>query len=104
MWGQAIFEFYLRQARIVGIRDLFVGALCLIAGICGLVFMKRGYALANSHSDESDSLSYLLLTLYAMATIVVILVGLGFTSDSIPELLNPNYWALKQILSDLSGK
>lgn len=98
--AQQIYSVYVAQARVEAIRDGFIGALVLIAGIWFFVnarhFWKRGRE-ENYHNENT----VVFAILFSVLTIVMSIVFLIYAYSAIGEGLNPNYWAFQHLTQDL---
>lgn len=95
--GAHLWLVMVRQAKITAIEDLIYGLLFL-----ALTF--GGYRLAKfflAHCEDWDVGGYVGLVLSWIASAIAFLVGIGYLYAAIPEMLNPEFWALQQILDKL---
>lgn len=105
--AQAVWGFYLRQAKVEGLESLITGIIALLLLAVGIRFWQKvwdwdygtprenGYGRENEHSEGPIICAYFCL-LVALFIFGVIQVYSSFT-----PLMNPGYWAFQQLLSQM---
>ena len=92
--GAEVWRIYLSQSR-VAVLECVTGILCGIS----MVFLAR--YLAGKATQEDEGAGWTIAAMLSLGVGLITLV-LGLLSIWSP-LLNPEFWALHQLLDDLSG-
>jgi hypothetical protein len=95
--GQEVFKIYIQQAYATGITDLVVSGV-LFLGVCLFVFLA--FKVSKSEDDETQIWGVFFSLI--VGTILMI-VSIIFLTDGIKEIINPQYYALQDLISALKG-
>jgi hypothetical protein len=99
--AEHVYGILVKQAFAEGIVSLAIGVLLLIGLIIGLVFAVKAF------KEIADGLDVFELTLLiAIPVVIAFAVGastLGQLTDGIKHVINPEYYAIKEILDAIGG-
>jgi hypothetical protein len=101
-----VWEIYIQQARVEGIRDASLLLLLLIvaAVLVRLVFFagKRAKEIKSNGRYSSDGDGWVAICIISgVAAGFAVGLGLMFGYGALGELLNPQYWAFQHLAADL---
>lgn len=102
--AQAVWGFYLQQARVEGLISLGTGVLLLIFCTVASVYVRRVWErdlAIGRYEHECDLSGGVLGFFYTLGVVVLLVFGLFGIVDSLTPLLNPGYWAFQQIVSQI---
>lgn len=95
-----LYAVYVHQAFVVGIQDLIVAAVCLILFSIGLYKAKSFVKWDLDHEYGSRGV---LSFCGAVVITLSLTFGIIYATSAISPLVNPEYWAMQQIISQLKG-
>ena len=105
--AQHVWEIYLAQARVEAIRDTVAAVLCLIlsAILVRLVFFAGNrVTVVQDMSNSSDGGGWTAVVVVSAIPAIAFAVAFGVNIyNSIPEWLNPQYWAFQHLTADLKN-
>ena len=108
--AEHVYGALLKQAMVSGLRSVVYIIICLAVGYAILKMFKRIYADVKEGEDGIfvDSYGVSLGGVFALVFggIAIILMFFAIMSDisnATTALLNPEYWALKEILDTIKG-
>jgi len=101
--AEQLFRIYTKQAIINGVTEIVLGTFALVA--FGLGF-KLAYKKAKAHDKKDRYENYVTPTLIlgSIMGAIVVFAAVWAIADGINELLNPQYVALHNIITDVSGQ
>lgn len=92
--GKEVFEVYTKQAYVTGVADLILGFVLLIA----FGFLVKGAIWAYKENEESWLWGFNIFNFF------VIIIMLGSFYNGTKEMINPQYYAIQDLVRSLSGK
>ena len=99
LWGVLM-----KQAHVNAIINLSFVGLMLIITITWLAFIPKIIKLDSDDGDyDSPSTRTLTWIFFAITNVISIIVIIACLTTAITELLNPEYWALQEILGQLKN-
>ncbi|KKK97140.1 hypothetical protein LCGC14_2655720 [marine sediment metagenome] len=106
--AEFLWEVLLRQAMVEGVFNVFVSLLWTLIVVATLIgYRKIWVALPKAFPNDSDGVLLLRILLGAASALLVILGTAGGIFGSIRIALtcfvNPEYWALQEVLKRLGG-
>lgn len=108
--AEHVYGALLKQAMVSGLRSLVYIIICLAVGYAIIKMFMRIYSDVKEGEDGLfvDSYGVSLGGLFAlmfggMALIIMLLAIMADISNATTALLNPEYWAIKEILDTIKG-
>lgn len=99
MAASGIWGFYIRQARVEGVTDLFIAAVCLTIGLL------LNHARKKLWTDPGDRDFCGTAALWVGAgSLGCLALTFVFLHAAFTELYNPGYWAFQTIVEQLKGQ
>ena len=100
-------EVYVRQQVFSGIENVVVNGVLLIIVLvsCGR-FLPGLYSWAKNYKYkdyENDGVAYLLPGLLSVLSAFLLIVTLHNISDGVMHIINPEYYAIQEIVSQVKG-
>lgn len=94
LWGVL-----LKQANINSLVDSVLCVFVLVVSLTSLYFLRKLYYTKNRENTSYSDNSYMEI-IWASGVIILLslLIICGFAYDATISFLNPEYWALKQII------
>ncbi len=99
---QVLWSALIKQAPISGTIDIIVSFFFIIISVLGAMFLLKKTRKEIENNDENDFLyswGVPLWIVWGIYTILVLIIAGCTLSNSISGIVNPEYWALKEILS-----
>lgn len=98
----ALWGIYVRQGILTGVQDLVIAVIALVIGITCLFLIRWLTRCAKREPTLYEPICFG-ICLCGVALLASLLMSCDYATSAIPELLNPGYWAVHQISSDLHG-
>jgi len=101
--SEAIWSVLVKQAFVEGITSIFWAIIMYLSAFVFYIFVRnlfKEYSEAQKNNPNEDYEGYVIAVIISGAMeIICLLVGLIQTVDAIHCLINPEYWALREILN-----
>ena len=92
-----VFEAYIFQARIQAV-TMFVAFAILSAGMIWFALAMRRNAVKDGKWDDNRGSLGLLQIIFGFSALVYLVTSAMILSDGFAALVNPEYWAIKELL------
>lgn len=107
-------EIMVRQQVIAGIQSLVTGAVLLAVAVIALIAAYRLLGWARRYEYTGDSvlsggysgeggMQYIAPTVPVVIAAILVAVAVALVNDGIAHLLNPEYYAIQDVLSHTPG-
>lgn len=106
--GQQVFGIYTHQAYANGITDLVISFIALITVVGSIIFTYKMYHKFDKYIEKynergfGEDFVWAIGLSGAVGVIALIIFGV-FISVGIKEVINPEYYAIKNLIQDLSS-
>jgi hypothetical protein len=101
--AQHIWDVYVAQAKVEGVRDLMiVGIMLTMAIVTGIGFKWFWFKAKKADSDIEDFFVFM-AGFCVIAFIISVVCTFSFAYSAVGEFLNPQYWAFQHLTADLKN-
>ena len=100
--ANALWAIYVRQGIVTGVEDAVFAALAATGSFSLFKFLVPFLVRRHNEADCGDDFGWemaIVFSCIAGAALAVVFIVFGY--DAVAELLNPQFWAIHQIMSDL---
>ena len=97
--GQHLWEVMVKQGPISGMINLLVLIVFIFISFAGYRFLKKKFVKnPNDPYRNDDEVVVIFWGIWAVCTFIIVVISATCLSSVITSIINPEYWALKQLL------
>jgi len=101
--AQHIWDVYVAQAKVEGVRDvMIVGIMLTMAIVTGIGFKWFWFKAKEADSDVEGFFGFM-AGVCVIVFIVSVVLTFSFAYSAVGEFLNPQYWAFQHLTADLKN-
>ena len=98
--GQQVFQYAVQNQIITAVIGIVVGMVLIVVGLLGLIrIVNHTRTLDFDWNEDEGFLSAAGITV----SVIIIVVGAVLVATLIPQLLDPQWYALKDIMNQIPG-
>lgn len=102
--AEHVYEVLVKQAIANGVANVLIGALVIAAAILLSAYTVR-FVKKRLKTHGMDGVDLFVLIIFCLVFIVLpVFGGIASVADGITALVNPEYYAIKEILDTIGGK
>ncbi len=91
----------IKQASVIAYMNLFAAGIILLISTIAMLSRKKVFATMDDNMTVTDGITVAKFFYVAILLIILPILSFILTTFAIQSLLNPEYWAFKEILSSI---